>query len=417
MKKLIVILFITAFATSIVVAQQIKRSTLTSVGKLKVAAPFRVSWTAGSCPGCNVLHPDNPPNSGYLRQGFQQPPSNGNSPNCPPLTPTFTINPVVTPLCGTKFDFEFTGTTVPNMVVEWDFGTGAVPQTSRDLNPAGVIYTTTGIKVITFKVSSGTCSDSRARTVDITNPQIGFRITPVVTDVKCRNEKSGSINITTQSSSAARTYRWSNGATTQNLTNVLAGRYSVTATDANGCVTSLDTVIGQPKSELSFTSIVTPETCKDYEDGQIQLNVSGGTKPYKLSWSNGATSSNISALIAGKYTVAILDTNNCRIDTAFVVNRRCRTDTSMFQIYNIISPNGDGINDTWVIANIEKYPNNELFIYNRWGQLVYTTKAYIGNWAGTNQDGKDLTAGAYFYVVRLNDDKNTIWDGSVTVLR
>lgn len=418
MKKIITILTILTLAIGIVEAQQIKRSTLTSVGKLKVVEPFRVSWTAGSCPGCNVLHPNNPPNSGYLRQGFQQPTSNGNSPDCPSLTPTFNITPVVSPVCGTKFDMEYTGVSVQNLIFEWNFGDGAVPQTSNELNPAGVFYTTSGLKVVTLKVSRGACTESRARTVNVTNNQVGFALSAKVTDIKCFNDKAGIITVAPLGGVGTKTYSWSTGATTQNLAGVAAGRYRVTATDGNGCTYSIDTVINQPSAPLSFTSVITPETCRDYEDGEIQLTVNGGTKPYRVNWSNGATTTGISSLIAGQYRVNIRDTNNCRLDTSFVINRRCRPqDTSKFQVYDVITPNGDGKNDKWIIATIEKYPNNELFIYNRWGQIVYTTKAYRNDWAGTNQNGDELPTAAYYYIIRLNDDKDTVWDGSVSILR
>ncbi len=417
MKKITTILLILTFGLYAVKAQQIKRSTLTSIGKLKTIEPFRVSWTAGSCPGCNVLHPTSPTSAGYLRQGFQQPPFNGNAPGCPPLTPAFNIIPFVSPTCGTKFDLEYKGGQTPNLVVEWNFGEGAVPQTSNELNPTGVIYTSSGLKIVTLKVSSGLCTDSRAKTVNVAASQIGFSALAQVTTIKCRNASTGGITITPIGGSGLKTYVWSNGATTQNLTNVTAGRYRVTTSDANGCSFSLDTVITQPISSISFTNILTPETCKDYIDGAIQLTVKGGTKPYRVNWSTGETTPNISSLIAGQYSVSILDSNNCRLDTSFIINRRCRIDTSAFRVFDVITPNGDNNNDKWIIANIEKYPNNEVFIYNRWGQIVYTKKAYTNEWAGTNQEGKELPAAAYFYIIKLNDDKNTVWEGSVTILR
>ena len=365
MKKIITILLILTFGTHAVKAQQIKRSTLTSIGKLKTIEPFRVSWTAGSCPGCNVLHPSSPITAGYLRQGFQQPPFNGNAPGCPPLTPAFNIIPFQSPTCGTKFDLEYTGGATPNLVVEWNFGEGAVPRTSNELNPTGVIYTSSGLKIVTLKVSSGLCADSRAKTVNVAASQIGFSATAQVTTIKCRNASTGGITLTPIGGTGAKTYAWSNGATTQNLTNVTAGRYRVTTTDASGCTFTLDTVVTQPVSAISFTNVITAETCKDYEDGMIQLIPNGGTKPYRISWSNGETTPTISTLIAGQYRVTILDSNNCRLDTSFIINRRCRIDTSTFKIYDVITPNGDNNNDKWVVANIEKYPNNEMFIYNR----------------------------------------------------
>ncbi|MDO7174223.1 gliding motility-associated C-terminal domain-containing protein, partial [Mariniflexile sp. AS56] len=78
-------------------------------------------------------------------------------------------------------------------------------------------------------------------------------------------------------------------------------------------------------------------------------------------------------------------------------------------IYNEFSPNGDGDNDTFVIDCIENYPNNTLEVYNRWGNIVYTTKNYSNNWDGTSNgrvvlnESDKLPIGTYYYVLDLGD--------------
>ncbi|GFD76872.1 hypothetical protein KUL113_62920 [Tenacibaculum sp. KUL113] len=71
------------------------------------------------------------------------------------------------------------------------------------------------------------------------------------------------------------------------------------------------------------------------------------------------------------------------------------------------SPNGDGQNDTWVIENIEKFPNSNIQVFNRWGERVYESKGYQNNWsANSNQRGGSSTklpVGAYYYIINLND--------------
>ncbi len=71
------------------------------------------------------------------------------------------------------------------------------------------------------------------------------------------------------------------------------------------------------------------------------------------------------------------------------------------EIARVISPNSDGINDTWVIQNIDQYPDNEVKIYNRWGSRVYATRGYDNTWTGDFQDGGPLPDGTYFYVVEI----------------
>ena len=418
MKKIIIFLITMAAFLHQTEAQQIKRATLSSAGSTKVAAPFRISYTAGSCPGCNTL---TKAGTGSIRQGFQQPPNSENNPSgCPALTAIFNVLPIVTPLCGTKYDFEFNGATVAGATVEWDFGDGAFPRRSTQLNPMGIAYATAGTKIISLTIRKGACSDSKARTVNISAGQIGFGVNPLsIVNVKCRGDLTGSIKLAITGGAGTKTYRWSNGATAQDLTNVAAGRYAVTATDGNGCISSFDTLINQPAAALSFRDSIRQEDCIGYKDGSIALTVSGGTKPYKFAWTNGETTSKIGGLAAMPYRVTISDSNNCKIDTAFIVNLRCQFDTTRKTgyVYEVITPNGDGKNDKWIIPNIDQYPNNELTIYNRWGQSVYTVKPYKNTWDGTTDAGNDLPSAAYYYLIKLNNDKQEVWAGSITVVR
>ena len=85
-------------------------------------------------------------------------------------------------------------------------------------------------------------------------------------------------------------------------------------------------------------------------------------------------------------------------------------DTEEINISEAVTPNGDGINDTWMIYNIENYPNNQVFIYNRYGEEVYRKKGYLNTWEGRQQGntGKALPDNtAYFYKLDL-DGNGTI---------
>jgi gliding motility-associated-like protein len=90
---------------------------------------------------------------------------------------------------------------------------------------------------------------------------------------------------------------------------------------------------------------------------------------------------------------------------------------SEVDIPNAITPNGDGKNDFFVIDNIEKFTKSELTVFNRWGEILYRSKAYNGQWGGTNQNGQPLAEGTYYYILRLNVDDGKILRGDVTILR
>ena len=88
-------------------------------------------------------------------------------------------------------------------------------------------------------------------------------------------------------------------------------------------------------------------------------------------------------------------------------------------IYTAFTPNGDNINDTWVISNSVSYPNMEVSVYDRSGQEVFNTTNYSTPekwWDGTFK-GKELPSSAYYYVVKLNDPNDNIYKGQVTIVR
>jgi gliding motility-associated-like protein len=84
-------------------------------------------------------------------------------------------------------------------------------------------------------------------------------------------------------------------------------------------------------------------------------------------------------------------------------------------IYNTFTPNGDGENDHWYIGNIQKYPDNHLEVYNRYGKLVYKTSEYMNTWDG-KVSGEEIPAGTYFYDLDLGNGKGKR-HGTLTIIR
>jgi gliding motility-associated-like protein len=86
----------------------------------------------------------------------------------------------------------------------------------------------------------------------------------------------------------------------------------------------------------------------------------------------------------------------------------------------VFTPNGDGENDKWVIRGIENYGNNHLYIYNRWGNLVYEKSGYANDWEGLANvsvfmNGKQLPVGVYFWILEYGVNKTK--NGSVFIER
>lgn len=90
-------------------------------------------------------------------------------------------------------------------------------------------------------------------------------------------------------------------------------------------------------------------------------------------------------------------------------------------VYNAITPNGDGMNETFEfeILNLRPndFPDNELIIFNRWGDILYEAAPYNNNWNGTNDDGSLVPEGTYYYILRLDIGQGDIIRGDVTVVR
>lgn len=98
-----------------------------------------------------------------------------------------------------------------------------------------------------------------------------------------------------------------------------------------------------------------------------------------------------------------------------------RDTTGKFETPNGITPDGNGLNDFLIfddlLLNPDKYPDNELIIFNRWGDIVYKARPYNNDWAGVTNNGDDLPDGTYYYVLRLNIGDGEIIRGDITVIK
>jgi gliding motility-associated-like protein len=149
----------------------------------------------------------------------------------------------------------------------------------------------------------------------------------------------------------------------------------------------------------------------------ITLNGSGTGIPM---WSPAATLNNAgifmpdaTPLNTTTYTLAVTDVNGCVNSDDVIVTVAAQVFNGI--VSNLFTPNGDGTNDFWYIQNIQNFPDNEVFVYNIYGDEVYEKKGYNNDWAGT-YNGADLPDGTYFYVLRF-DKSSKVVKGSIDILR
>ncbi|MDQ3049698.1 MAG: SprB repeat-containing protein [Bacteroidota bacterium] len=129
-------------------------------------------------------------------------------------------------------------------------------------------------------------------------------------DITCFDANNGSIDLTVTGGTLNYSYDWSNGASTEDISGLAAGTYTVIVTDGNGCTATLSVEITQPLL-LEVMEAHSDETCNESNNGSINLGVMGGTPDYSYNWSNGETTQDISGLVAGTYTVTVTDDNGC----------------------------------------------------------------------------------------------------------
>jgi gliding motility-associated-like protein len=170
----------------------------------------------------------------------------------------------------------------------------------------------------TFTVAAGTYTYSlvdangcsSAVTITITQPPV-LSLSLSQTNVNCNGFATGSITANPAGGQGPYTYLWSNNQTTQTVSNLLAGAYSVVVTDNLGCTINGNTTITQPLAPILLQESHTNILCFGNNTGSIDLSVSGGTSPYTYSWSNSSTTQDIQNLIAGTYNVTVTDANGC----------------------------------------------------------------------------------------------------------
>ena len=132
-----------------------------------------------------------------------------------------------------------------------------------------------------------------------------------ITPVTCAGSSNGAIDLTVSGGTTPYTYSWSNGETTEDIDGLTGGDYTVTVTDAYGCVVSETYNVPESQDVVTLEADITPVTCAGSSNGAIDLTVSGGTTPYTYSWSNGETTEDIDGLTGGDYTVTVTDAYGC----------------------------------------------------------------------------------------------------------
>jgi gliding motility-associated-like protein len=281
-----------------------------------------------------------------------------------------------------------------------------------------VIANAIGSVIITYTTApnAGGCINRTTYPLSILSAA-PFTINRTITDVHCYGNNDGSISVSASSGTGPWQFSWTNGATSGTVNNLAPGFYSVEVKDlATGCRNSDNYNIKQPDSIVIFPT-VTNDVC-DMGNGKISVAAAGGTAPYQYNWQDGSIGDNIANLRPGQYTVHVFDAKNCqRQRTIDVLEDECLD----IVVHDGVSPNGDGINEYWIIDGITYYRNNVVQLFDKWGDRVYEQKGYDNHFDGRGTNGSPLPDGTYFYVVHLNAENGSggknVLTGSILIKR
>lgn len=153
----------------------------------------------------------------------------------------------------------------------------------------------------------------------VEQPDLPLTLQIVPTDVRCFGEGNGIADLTVIGGTPPYYYSWSNGEISEDIFDLVPGMYSVTVFDEHDCVAYAQVQIYQPVAPMTGTITGTNVVCNGGSDGNVYIDVAGGTQPYHYAWSNGSWGEDQFNIVAGVYTVTVTDDRYCHYVMSYEV--------------------------------------------------------------------------------------------------
>jgi gliding motility-associated-like protein len=344
--------------------------------------------------------------------------TNGSCPNS--SSQTITVNSIPTPqIDGTMTvcqgsTYNYSTTNINGHMYTWTISNGTPTSASSAIVdvtwggvPSGTLY-------LTETIAAANCSASDSAVIVIHETPIAI----ASGDATVCHGTPITINASASTGTPPLYYTWDNSLGTgavQNINPSATTVYTVTVSNADNC-SSTDNVVVTVFTVPQFSMTSTNATCDDYTDGTATATILSATQPVTLLWSNGATVTNLTHLGVGVYYLTLTDGTGCATIDSVVVESLDQF--NCLEIPTVFSPNGDGSNDVFEIKHINLYPEAKVEIYNRWGNLLYKSDNYANpsNWWDGTYNGKDVSMGAYVFILTLSSDMDPI-QGVVSIVR
>lgn len=338
---------------------------------------------------------------------------------------TATVPTTVYPRPATKFSVNSACDGLPSFFTDettiesgsvtsflWDFGDGT---NSIEQNPEKQFLNPTTYQVNLLTNSDKDCPNDTTIEVKV--------IKVPIANFSFNNECNGvpiSFTNTSISEEGSMIYTWAFGdadtVTSQSPSHLygLAGNYSVTlaARSEFGCADTVSktvTVYDNPTPEAGEDQI----TSRGFS---VELSVSGSGDfiwtPEGTLDNQTLTNPTATPLETTTYLVSVTDSNNCTgSDEVLVTVEK----DYIVLASNVITPDGNGINDTWFVENITAYDDANVQVFNRWGNKIYEQEAYQNDWVGVSNTDI-LPDGEYYYVITFSGSEK-IYKGTITLIR
>jgi hypothetical protein len=249
------------------------------------------------------------------------------------------------------------------------------------------------------------------KTKTITITQSAYQITPSITsstNLTCFGSTNGGALAAAYGGTGSLTYNWMPGSiNTLAINNIVAGTYTFTAKDANNCTKTATVTITSPTAINPNETIVHP-TCFGLVNGNINLNVNGGTSGYTYLWAPGSgTASSMSSLSIGSYSCTITDANNCSTSTQITITQPTIL-TTILTANSVSCKNG---NDGLITNNANG--GTAPYIYN-WQPITSTNPNLngisAGNYTCTITDAHNCSTSSIVTLVNSSDTANATFN-------
>jgi hypothetical protein len=295
--------------------------------------------------------------------------------------------------CNGTVSVQSIGT--PNYTYSWSPG-GQTIQNPTNLCP--------GVNVVTM-TDANSCQATAS--VTITEPPV---LTSVITHtaVTCNGACNGSATETASGGTAPYTYLWNDTShsITASINNLCPRIYAVTVTDLNGC-TKADSVLITEPALLVVTATAVDASCSTCADGSASASTTGGTGLYSYLWSpGGATTSSVSNLTPGSYTVCVTDANNCSDCDTIMVN-------SPNSVANLDGKYGIGLYPNPVTDKVNlvitspEIANMHVDILDVTGKIIYEEEFYGMKGVVKEYNFMNYEPGIYFMEIKIGDSRIT----------